>query len=95
MAKYGFSNVPEIRPTGLADRLEHRDEKQQVETLEMKSDEARKQRLYLEKNCWSRDMRYNWGQGGMWSQGVGFVFVRWARGIAICVFKITDITVDW
>ena len=40
-------------------------------------------------------MRYNWGQGGMWSQGVGFVFIRWARGIAICVFKIKDITVDW
>lgn len=38
MAKYGFSNVPEMRPTGLADRLEYRDEKQQVETLEMKSD---------------------------------------------------------
>lgn len=38
MAKYGFSNVPEIRPTGLTDRLEYRDEKQQVETLEMKND---------------------------------------------------------
>lgn len=42
-------------------------------------------------------MRYNWGrvEGGMWSQGAGFIFVRWARGIAICVFKIKDITVDW
>ena len=37
MAKYGFSNVPEIRSTGLADSLEHREEEQPVEALEMKS----------------------------------------------------------
>ena len=37
VAKYGFSNVPEIRSKGLADRLEHREEEQPVEALEMKS----------------------------------------------------------
>lgn len=41
MAKYGFSNVPEIRPTGLADRLEEKDDKKQVETLEMKSNRGK------------------------------------------------------
>ena len=33
--------------------------------------------------------------GNVESRNGEVVFVGWARGIAICVFKIKDLTVDW
>ena len=33
--------------------------------------------------------------GNVESRNGGVVFVEWARRIAICVFKIKDLTVDW
>lgn len=62
------AHVPEMKPTGLADRLGKRGQEMQVKTLSLKSNRAKEDEALLKEHLLSGRRTGSGNSTGMWSQ---------------------------